>query len=89
MKVSQVAKPVLLHVKNPYYEAMLRKHGHLRGVTMDDHDKKPLLPVHLVLGNGAYAQIRTSSKPLIGGEDGQPIAEKTIWMGSFESWRGI
>ena len=64
-------------MKNPNYEAMLRKHDHLRGVTMDDHNKKPVLPVNLVLGNGEYPRIKTSSKQLIGSEDGQPIAEKT------------
>ena len=56
---------------------MLRKHDHLWGVTIDDDDTKPQLPIHLVLGNGEYARIKTSSKPLIGEEDGGPVAEKT------------
>ncbi len=43
---------------------------------MDDGDMKPQLPVLLVLGNAEYARIKTSSKPLIGREDGEPIAEK-------------
>ena len=76
-KVSKVNKPELLFVKNPKYDQLLRKHDHLRGVTMDDGDTKPQLPIHLVLGNGEYARIKTSTKPLIGKEDGEPIAEKT------------
>ena len=77
VKVSKVNKPELLFVKNPNYDQLLRKHDHLRGVTMDDGDTKPQLPIHLILGNGEYARIKTSTKPLIGKEDGEPIAEKT------------
>ena len=73
VKLSKVEKPELLLVKNPNYDQLLRKHDHLRGVTMDDGDMKPQLPVRLVLGNAEYARIKTSSKPLIGREDGEPI----------------
>ena len=58
VKVSKVNKPELLFVKNPNYDQLLRKHDHLRGVTMDDSDTKPQLPIHLVLGNGEYARIK-------------------------------
>ena len=44
---------------------------------MDDGDTKPQLRIHLVPGYGEYARIKTSSKPLIGKEDGGPVAEKT------------
>ena len=77
VKLSKVEKPELLLVKNANYDQLLRKHDHLRGVTMNDGDMKPQLPVCLVLGNAEYARIKTSSKPLIGREDGEPIAEKT------------
>ena len=66
VKVSKVNKPELLFVKNPNYDQLLRKQDHLQGVTMDDVDTKPQLPVHFVLGNGKYARIKTSSKLLIG-----------------------
>ena len=77
VKVSKVNKPERLFVKNPNYDQLLHKHDHLRDVTMDDGDTKPQLPIHLVLGNGEYAHIKTSTKPLIGKDDGKPIAEKT------------
>ena len=77
VKVSKVNKPELLFAKNPNKDQLLRKHDHLRGVTMDDGDTKPQLPIHLVLGNCEYARIKTSSKPLIGKEDSGPVAEKT------------
>lgn len=38
VKLSKVNKPELLFVRNPNYEQLLRKHDHLRGVTMDDVD---------------------------------------------------
>jgi hypothetical protein len=74
VKLSKVDKPELLFVKNPNYDQLLPKYDHLRGVAMDDSDMKPQLPIHLVLGNGEYARIKTSSKPLIGREDCEPIA---------------
>ena len=40
---------------------------------MNDGDMKPQLPVRLVLGNAEYARIKTSSKPLIEREDGEPL----------------
>jgi hypothetical protein len=73
----KVNKHELLFLKNPNYDQLLCKHDHLQGITMVDGDVKPQHPIHLVLGNGEYVCIKTSSKPLIGREDGEPIAEKT------------
>ena len=61
VKDSKVNKPELLFVKNPSYDQLLRKHDHLRGVTMDDGDTKPQLLIHFVLGNGEYARIKTGT----------------------------
>ena len=77
VKLAKVDKPELLHIKNPGYDKLIREHDHLRGVTMDDHDIKQQLPIHLILGNGEYARIKTSTKPLVGRGDGEPVAEKT------------
>ena len=48
---------------------------------MDDHNMKSQLPIHVILGSGEYARIKTATKPLIGGE-GEPVAERTKlgWM---------
>ena len=43
---------------------------------MDECDTKSNLPIHLVLGIGEYARIRTRTKPLVG-KEGEPIAEQT------------
>ena len=77
VKLSKVYKPELFVVRNPNCEKLLHKHDHLRGVTMDDGDTKLQLSIHLVLENGEYARIKTSSKPFIGKEEGKPIAERT------------
>ena len=63
-------------MKNPNYDELIRKYDHLRSVVMDDDDGKPHLPKHLVLGNGEYARIKTSTKPPVSRGDGEPLAEK-------------
>lgn len=47
---------------------MIRNYNHLQGVKIDDSDTKDQLPIHVVLGNGEYARIKTSTKPLVGGD---------------------
>ena len=37
---------------------------------MNDQDTKQRLPIHLTLKNGEYSRIKTSTKPLVGREDG-------------------
>jgi hypothetical protein len=76
VKIAKVEKPELLNIINPGYEELRRKYRHLQGAVIDDPDTKEKLPIHLVLGNGEYARIKTSTKPLIGG-DYEPVAEKT------------
>ena len=43
---------------------------------MDDKDSKPLLPVHVILGAGVFARIKTDTRPRIGNQ-GEPVAERT------------
>ena len=43
---------------------------------MNDNDVKDSLPVHVILGSGEYAKIKTQTKPRIGSEKA-PIAELT------------
>ena len=76
VKLAKVEIPGLLSITNPGYEKLKRKYNHLQNVVIDDSDTKNHLPIHLVLGNGEYARIKTSTKPLIGG-DCEPVAEKT------------
>ena len=43
---------------------------------MVNKDKKPELPVHLVIGTNEFTQIKMETAPKIG-RQGEPIAEKT------------
>lgn len=76
VKVAKMEKPELLKLNNLGYERLIRKYKHLSGVRIEDLDTKDKLPIHLVLGNGKYAWIKTNTKPLIGREN-EPVAEKT------------
>ena len=74
--VSKVDREVLLSVKNPRYQDVLKKYPHLQGVTMDDVDQKSELPVHVILGASEYAKIKTDAKAKIG-KPGEPVGEHT------------
>ena len=76
VKLAKVEKPELISINNPCYEKLIRKYNHLKDVIIEDSDEKDELPIHLVLGNGEYARIKTTTRPLIGGEN-EPVAEKT------------
>ena len=75
-EVSKVDRQVLLTLANPEYEKVLEKYSHLKGVKMNEEDKKTKLPVHMILGASDYARIKTSPSARIG-NDGEPVAEKT------------
>ena len=74
--LNKVNKRELLTLDNPNYDTVIAKYPHLKGVRMRDRDTKPQLPVHVVLGAGEYARIKTESRPHVG-KDGEPIAELT------------
>lgn len=74
--LTKVDKSELLSLENPRYEELIAKYTHLKGVTMTDRDNKPKLPIHVVLGSGDYARIKTETRPRIG-KDCEPIAELT------------
>ena len=66
----------LLRLENPHHERLIKTYSHLKGVEMDDKDSKPLLPVHVILGAGVFARIKTDTRPRIGNQ-GEPVAERT------------
>ena len=72
----KVDKPELLFLENPDYENLIHKYPHLKGVTITDRDKKPMLPVHVVLGSGVVSRIKTETPPRVG-KDMEPVAELT------------
>ena len=75
-KLNKVDRSELLTTSNPNYEKIVREYKHLNSVKMDEYDTKSDLPIHLILGIGEYAQIRTRTKPLVA-KEGEPIAEQT------------
>ena len=75
-EVTKVNRSKLLSLGNPKYEEKIARFSHLRGISMDDTDQKPELPIHLVLGASEYAKIKTVSMPRVG-QPGEPIAELT------------
>ena len=72
----KVNKSELLSVDNPHYNILVDTYPHLNGVHIHDDDAKPHLPVHVVLGGGEYARIKTESCPRVG-KEGEPIADLT------------
>ena len=75
VRLTKVNKGELLSIDNPRYEQLIRKHQHLKQVEIADHDSKQQLPIHIILGSGEYARIKTGTVPLVG-EDGD-LAELT------------
>lgn len=55
---------------------MVEQFSYLRGVTIQDDGKKPMLPIHLILGTNEYTKIKTGTRPRIG-RPGEPVAEYT------------
>ena len=76
VKVTKVEKGQLLSINNPEYRKLKQRYEHLKSVQIDDHDTKQQLPVHVILGSGEYARIKTDERPIVGG-DCEPVAERT------------
>ena len=76
VEVTKLDKGELLSLDNPNYQGMIAKYPHLSEVVMNDVDTKSRLPVHVILGSGEYAKLKTDSGPKIG-KPGEPVAELT------------
>ena len=74
--VTKVEKPHLMMVDNPQYKKLIEKHPHLKGVTMDDTDERPRLPVHIILGNSECPRVSTTEPQRVGRE-WDPVASRT------------
>ena len=58
--VTKIEQRELLTLKNPNYPEMLGRYPHLKGVRMEETDKKELLPIHVILGANEYTKIKMS-----------------------------
>jgi hypothetical protein len=56
---------------------LLKRYSHLAGVKLSDESVKPSLPVHLILGSGDFAKIKTETAPRLGKKMNDPVAELT------------
>ena len=75
--VTKIEKHELLTLSNPRYNQILEKYQHLNGVMVfKDKNSKEQLPIHLILGVGEYAKIKTSARQKVG-VPGYPVAELT------------
>ena len=74
--VRNVDKAVLLLLPNPQYECIIEKHQHLKEIVMNDKDKKPELPIHMILGASEYTKVKTETKSKLE-NPGEPVAELT------------
>lgn len=61
VKLIKVEKSDLLIVDNPRYDKLKSEFDHLRAAKFSDVDQKSHLPIHVVLGSGEYARIKTST----------------------------
>ena len=66
-----------MHIENPNYKDLLKRYSHLAGVKLRDESVKPSLPVHLILGSGDFAKIKTETAPRLGKKVNDPVAELT------------
>ena len=76
INLTKVKREELLSLENPKYDHLMKTYPHLKGVELDDTDVKPLLPVHIILGAGVYARIKTDNRPRVG-KQGEPVSERT------------
>ena len=72
----KVNKSELLTIDNPHLEKVKANYPYLGQVNIVDNDEKDQLPIHVILGVGDYAKIKTNTLPLIG-EAGEAVAECT------------
>ena len=72
--MNKLDRPAITTLNNPRIADLKRKHPHLKGIHFVCEDKRDQHPVHLILGVGDIARIKTTSCKT-GGPD-EPIAGK-------------
>lgn len=75
-RVSKVDQSVLISLPNPHYQSLYTNYNHLKDMTVNHNDTKPLLPVYFVLGASEYAKIKTKAPPNVG-QTGEPVDVKS------------
>ena len=68
---------MLTTLTNPRITNLKRKYPHLSGLQFDNEDKNDQHPIHIILGAGDIAKIKSSG--FISGKTGEPVAEKILF----------
>ena len=58
------------------YQQLMNENLHLKGLVMEDVDKKERLPVHIILGASECAKLKKDTAPRIGKPE-EPVVELT------------
>jgi hypothetical protein len=77
VQLTMLDKPVITTLKNPEIAELKKKFPYLRGLCFDNEDERDQHPIHLILGVGDLARIKTTTCRV--GAAYQPVAEKTTF----------
>ena len=67
---------MLLKLPNPEYEILQNSYHCVKDITINGHNKKPDIPVHVILGVNDNTRIKTQERPRLW-LPREPIAELT------------
>ena len=76
VKLNKLDRPVLTTLNNTRIADLKEKFPYLNGIRFDCEDKREQHSIHLILGVGDMAKIKTATCKM--GKAEQPISEKTI-----------
>ena len=85
-EIKKLEKSVLLDLPNLEYHKLQNNYQHLKDIKINDHDKKSVLPVHVISGVNDYTTIKTQERQRVG-LPWEPIAELTK-QGWVTLWPG-
>ena len=78
LNVMTVECAELLSVQNPNCTEMIHRYQYLKGVKIENTDRKSLLPIHVILGASDYAKWKTWEAQRTGAI-GEPVTEYTCF----------
>jgi hypothetical protein len=87
VNLTRVNKNELLFIDSPRYESLVRRFQHLKEAKLNDNDAKASLPIHIILGNGEYACIKTKDEKDTSRKRGRSYSGMhKVGMVCYESW---
>ena len=77
LKVSRLDRSAITTLANPRIKSLKIRYPYLEGLQFDNEDDKPNHPIHIILGAGDIARIKSTE--LIYGTPGHPVAENALF----------